>query len=230
FTGAVSDSMGFARAADGGTLFLDEIGELSLRLQGKLLRLLQERSVVAVGDVRQHKVNVRVIAATNKNLQEMVHAGAFREDLFFRLNVVTMTMPPLRERMDDIRPLANHFLHVQADLYNEQKKTLSAEAADSLCRYDWPGNIRQLANVMEHAHVLTDSTVIELRTLPSVLQQYSGRSTTSAQPMTLDEIERQAIKQALEQTHYCKATAARRLNVNIQRLDRLMQRLEISMP
>jgi two-component system, NtrC family, response regulator HydG len=195
-----------------------------------LLRLLQERSVVAVGDVRPHRVDVRVIAATNKNLQKMVEEGAFREDLFFRLNVVSITMPPLRERMDDIVPLANHFLRIQAELYNEQNKVLSAEAADSLCRYDWPGNIRQLANVMEHAHVLTDGMIIELRILPPNIMQYNGRSNTAAEAMTLDEIERRAIEQALEQTHYCKATAARRLNVNIQRLDRLMQRLEISMP
>ena len=230
FTGAVGDSIGFARAANGGTLFLDEIGELSLRLQGKLLRLLQERSVVAVGDFRPYKVDIRVIAATNKNLQKMVREGTFREDLFFRLSVVTMTMPPLRERMDDILPLANHFLRVQADLYNEQNKSLSAEAADSLCRYDWPGNIRQLANVMEHAHVLTDGTMIDLTTLPPILQRYSERSTSSAEAMTLDEIEKQAITHALGQTHYCKAAAARRLNVNIQRLDRLMRRLEVSVP
>jgi transcriptional regulator with PAS, ATPase and Fis domain len=230
FTGAAGDSIGFARAAEGGTLFLDEIGELSLRLQGKLLRLLQERSVVAVGDVRLHKVNARVIAATNKNLQQMVREGTFREDLFFRLSVITMTMPPLRERIDDIIPLANYFLHVQADLYNEQNKILSAEAADSLCRYDWPGNIRQLANVMEHAHVLTDGTMIELQTLPPIVQQHRGRSIASGEAMTLDEIEKQAITHALEQTHYCKAAAARQLNVNIQRLERLMQRLKISMP
>ncbi len=227
FTGAVCDSLGFVRAADGGTLFLDEIGDLSPRLQGKLLRLLQEQEVVAVGDIHPHKVDVRVIAATNKNLTDLVRKGAFREDLFFRLSVVTMTLPPLRERTEDILVLADHFLRRQAELYGESKKTLSPAAERALLHYSWPGNIRQLANVIEHAHILTEGELIEPEALPAPLQRSTPESDEEAASLTLEEIERRAIINALRQTKYCKAAAARLLHVNIQRLNRLIERLHV---
>jgi transcriptional regulator with PAS, ATPase and Fis domain len=154
FTGAVRESLGFIRAADGGTLFLDEIGELSLVLQSKLLRVLQERVVVPVGDTRPRPVDIRVVCATNKNLADMVRKGTFREDLYFRLNVVVLHMPPLRDRQSDVVGLANHFLNMQASLYGEQSKQLTPEAEVALTNYTWPGNVRELANVMEHALVL----------------------------------------------------------------------------
>jgi two-component system response regulator AtoC len=227
FTGAVNDSLGFVRAADGGTLFLDEIGDLSPRLQGKLLRLLQEQEVVPVGDIRPYKVDVRVIAATNKNLTDLVSRGAFREDLFFRLSVVTLSLPTLRERTEDILVLADHFLQRQAQLYGEPRKTLSPAAAQALLHYTWPGNIRQLANVIEHAHILTEGDRIEPQALPSLLQRSIPESDQENPPLTLEEIERNAIVNALRKTKYCKAAAARRLHVNIQRFNRLIERLHI---
>jgi transcriptional regulator with PAS, ATPase and Fis domain len=230
FTGAIRDSLGFVRAADKGTLFLDEIGELSIRLQTKLLRLLQEKQVVAVGDVHPQNVDVRVIVATNRNLQEMVEEGAFREDLFFRLSVVTITIPPLRERSEDILLLANYFLGVQAELYGEQKKRLSPEVKTVLCRYGWPGNIRELANVMEHAHILSQGGSIQLDALPPGLQRGHLHCPADDAILTLDEIQTQGIVKALKRTNYCKAAAARLLDVNIQRFNRIIERLHIPFP
>ena len=152
FTGAMRDSLGFIRAADGGTLFLDEIGELTLPLQSKLLRVLQEKVVVPVGDTVPRPVDIRVLTATNRDLDVMVREGSFRQDLFFRLNVVILKTPSLRERPQDILPLAQHFLGVQSALYNETLKKLSGSVAEVLQGYAWPGNVRELANVMEHAH------------------------------------------------------------------------------
>ena len=228
FTGAINDSMGFVRAAHGGTLFLDEIGDLSLRLQGKLLRLLQEQTIIPVGDVHPIAVDVRVIAATNKNLYEMVQEGTFREDLFFRLSVVTLTMPPLRERPEDILSLADHFLSIQAELYGEQKKVFSPEAAQALCSHSWPGNIRQLANVVEHAHVLSEGNTVHPDALPAALQEVQVSSPARTASLRLEEVERQAIIRALEQTGNSKAAAARMLDVNYQRFNRLIKRLDIA--
>src|SRR6201996_3531429 len=142
FTGAMRDSLGFIRAADGGTLFLDEIGELSLALQSKLLRVLQEKVVVPVGDTTPRAVDIRVITATNRDLEQMVRQGTFRQDLYFRLNVMVLKTPPLRERPQDIIPLAEYFLKVQSDLYSEPLKKISQPVADVLTCYPWPGNVR----------------------------------------------------------------------------------------
>jgi transcriptional regulator with PAS, ATPase and Fis domain len=227
FTGAVRESLGFVRAADGGTLFLDEVGELSLPLQAKLLRVIQERCVTPVGDTRAHEVDVRIIAATHRDLAAMVREGTFRQDLYFRLNVVVTTLPPLRERAEDILPLANHFLQKQADLYDEPVRRLSHEAAVALERYSWPGNVRELANAMESAHVLAQGEVIELADLPIRLQ--SSRPTPIGAPeLCLTELERRTIAEALRRTDYCKAKASRMLGINIQRLNRRIERLNIS--
>lgn len=166
FTGAMRDTLGFIRAAEGGTLFLDEIGELSLQLQAKLLRVLQEKTVVPVGDTKPRPVNVRVITATHRDLPEMVRQGTFRQDLYFRLNVVVLRTPPLRERNEDVVQLANHFLKTQAELYEETPRQLSPDVSALLQGYSWPGNIRELANVMEHAHVLAADNTIRLSDLP----------------------------------------------------------------
>ena len=166
FTSAMRDSLGFFRAADGGTLFLDEIGELSLHLQAKLLRVIQERAVTPVGDFRPRPVDVRIVTATNRSLEQMVRDGKFRQDLYFRLNVMVLNLPPLRDRIDDVTELAAHFLATQASLYNEPKKKLSADAAAALKAHSWPGNVRELANVMAHAHVLAMTDEIALADLP----------------------------------------------------------------
>ena len=226
FTGAVRESLGFIRAADGGTLFLDEIGELSLVLQSKLLRVLQERVVVPVGDTRPRPVDIRVVCATNKNLADMVRKGTFREDLYFRLNVVVLHMPPLRDRQSDVIGLATHFLNMQASLYGEQSKKLSEEAGTALSNYTWPGNVRELANVMEHAHVLATGETIELVDLPDRLRS-SETNAAPASDLYLPDLERQAIAEAMRRTKNNKAQACKLLGMNIQRLNRRIQRLGI---
>jgi transcriptional regulator with PAS, ATPase and Fis domain len=227
FTGASRDSLGFIRAADGGTLFLDEIGELAPSTQAKLLRVLQERRVVPVGETRGRPVDIRVVAATHRDLGAMVRAGQFRQDLFFRLNVVTLRLPPLRERSDDVLPLARHFLRVQAELYNEPLKQIAPDAATALRDYDWPGNVREVANVMEQAHVLAGGDFIELDDLPPHFRQhFAVRELFS--DLRLEDVERRTILEALRRTKFCKAAAARLLGLNIQRLNRRITRLGIS--
>jgi transcriptional regulator with PAS, ATPase and Fis domain len=253
FTGASRDSLGFIRAADSGTLFMDEIGDLSLHLQAKLLRVVQERLVIPVGDTRPRPVDVRIIVATNRDLQKMVGRGTFRQDLLFRLNVVVLTLPPLRERREDIVPLGNHFLRLQAHTYGETPKCLAPEATEALRAYSWPGNVRELANVMEHAHVVPRGEVISLSDLPQHLRQSLCRQVRTSQSgecascryrqgagalggdplpegLSLEEMEKQMILEALKRTNYCKAASSRLLGINIQRLSRHMARLGIPIP
>jgi two-component system NtrC family response regulator len=226
FTGAMRDSLGFVRSADGGTLFLDEIGELTPPLQAKLLRVIQERCVVPVGESQPQPVNFRLIVATHRDLSAMVREGAFRQDLYFRLNVMVTTLPPLRERLEDILPLANHFLQAQADLYGEARRQLSNDAAATLLRYSWPGNVRELANAMESAHVLAQGPQIEPSDLPIRVQTPVPDTDTTPQ-LCLADVERRTIAEALRRTDYCKAAASRLLGINIQRLNRRIQRLSI---
>ena len=226
FTGAMRDSLGFIRAADTGTLFLDEIGELSLPLQSKLLRVLQEKVVVPVGDTAPRSVDIRVITATNRDLESMVRQGTFRQDLYFRLNVVVLKTPPLRERPQDVITLANYFLGVQSDLYKEQLKKLSPAVSDVLVGYAWPGNVRELANVMEHAHVLASSDIIELSDIPLRLQTNAAKPATT-DLLSLEDVERTTIASALKKSNYNKALASRMLGINIQRLNRRIIRLGI---
>ena len=226
FTGAVGETLGFIRAADGGTLFLDEIGELSLPLQAKLLRVIQERCVVPVGAAHAQPVDVRILAATHRDLATMVREGTFRQDLYFRLNVVVTTLPPLRERPEDVLPLAEHFLQLQADLYDEPKRRLSPEATACLQRFSWPGNVRGLANAMESAHVLAPGEEIRVADLPLRLQSPLGEGAT-ASDLSLVEMERRLIREALRRTGNRKAPASRLLGINIQRLNRRMERLNI---
>ena len=228
FTGATRDSLGFIRAADGGTLFLDEIGELSLHLQSKLLRVLQEKCVVPVGDFRPRPVDIRVVSATNRPLDVMVRDGSFRQDLFFRLNVVVLKLPALRERNTDIVPLAEHFLKVQADLYNEPVKKLSTEASMLLQDYAWPGNVRELANVMEHAHVIASGEEVSVADLPPRLM--TAVDGENIDDLSLLDMERCTIAKALKKVNFNKAAASRLLGINIQRLNRRIGRLGIRIP
>ncbi|HEX5472574.1 MAG TPA: sigma 54-interacting transcriptional regulator, partial [Lacipirellulaceae bacterium] len=226
FTGAVRETLGFARAANHGTLFLDEIGELTLALQAKLLRMIQERCVVPVGEAHARPVDIRLIAATHRDLAAMVREGTFRQDLYYRLSIVVTTLPPLRERPEDILPLANHFLQLQADLYDEPKRHLADEAVHAVRHYPWPGNVRELANAMEAAHVLATGDEIRLSDLPIRLQvplSYPGADSD----LCLVEVERRTIAEALRRTNYCKAAASRLLGINIQRLNRRISRLHI---
>lgn len=227
FTGAIRDSLGFVRAADGGTLFLDEVGELPLAMQAKLLRMIQERAVTPVGDTQSHSVDVRFIAATNRDLATMVREGTFREDLYFRLNVISMNVPPLRERPTDVLPLARHFLQQQADLYGEQSKKLSPEARAALCDYSWPGNVRELANVIEHAHVLAGSDEIRSSDLPERLRSIRLAAQELGSDLRLVDLERRAFAEAMRRTKHNKAAAARLLGLNIQKFNRMLVKMKL---
>ncbi|WP_428262704.1 sigma 54-interacting transcriptional regulator [Haliangium sp.] len=167
FTGADRDKQGLFEAAAGGTIFLDEVGEMSLPIQVKLLRVLQERKVRTVGAPRERQVDVRVLAATNRSLEQMVPNGSFRKDLYYRLNVVSVEIPPLRDRREDILPLARDFLAKACAAYGMQARTLSAEAVDALSRYHWPGNVRELENAIERAVVMSgEGSKIQASELP----------------------------------------------------------------
>jgi transcriptional regulator with PAS, ATPase and Fis domain len=226
FTGAMQDSLGFVRAANGGTLFLDEIGELSLPLQAKLLRVVQERTVVPVGDTRPHAVNIRIVAATHRDLAAMVREGKFRQDLYFRLNVIAIHLPPLSQRLEDIIPLAEHFLAAQAELYEESVREISPEAAELLVHYKWPGNVRELANVMEHAHVLSQNELIQPKDLPTRLHA-GADDFEQISELSLSDMERRTIREALRRTNFCKSAASKLLGINIQRLNRRISKLDI---
>ncbi len=161
FSGAYTDKKGIVEEAEGGTLFLDEIGDLPLSLQAKLLRLLQEKEIRPIGSNRPKRVDVRVLCATNRNLKEMVEKGEFREDLFYRINVIHIHIPPLRERKEDILPLAYFFIKRSAEKFGTDTKELSESAKRQLLSYDWPGNVRELENTIERSFILSEGTVIE---------------------------------------------------------------------
>ncbi len=230
FTGAVAAALGFVRCADGGTLFLDEIGELPLSVQAKLLRCLQERTVVPVGSSEPIAVNVRIIAATHRELGSMVRAGTFRQDLYFRLNVVRLAIRPLRERRDDIRPLADQFLQEVADCYEEPVKVLAPDVEAILTRYDWPGNVRELRNAIERAFLYCGDRTIRADHLPSELQEFrpetadewsDGDSADESHSIPrLADAERMLIARVLKFTNGNQADAARLLDVERHRLRR----------
>lgn len=223
FTGAVSDTVGFFRAADGGTLFLDEIGELELDFQAKLLRVLQESAVTAVGATKAEPVDVRVLCATHRDLKAMIKEGTFRSDLYFRLNIIRIEIPPLRERGDDSILLAEHFLEKQAALYGEKVKRLSDEAAKTIRGYGWPGNVRELANVMEHAHIVSKGGVIEVDDLPEdVLSGEITRAMEHDGISSFKELQKRLVRKALAKANGKKMATARLLEIDHRQLDRLV--------
>ena len=195
FTGAVQRKLGRFAVAHRGTIFLDEVGELPLDVQAKLLRVLQEQEFEAVGAVNPTRVDVRVIAATNRNLYDAVQGGTFREDLFYRLNVFPVQVPPLRERKDDVPLLARHFLRVYAQRMGRQPLPIEDAAMRELSGYHWPGNVRELANVLERAMILCDGPAIRVEHLGLL-----ARGAAPAGFLPLREVERQHIARALEQT------------------------------
>ena len=225
FTGAVSSRVGRFQLADNGTIFLDEIGEMSPKLQVKLLRVLQERKVDPVGSARSVDVDVRVIAATNKDLAEEVKAGRFREDLYYRLQVVPVTLPPLRERDGDVELLARHFLDRQAADLNRPELLFSDEALRLLSSYQWPGNIRELENLVERIAILSEGDEIHATQLPEYLQQGPRVPVLPSFDITLpsvgvdfnalvDDYENKLISTALSQTGGNKKAAAKLLGLN----------------
>jgi DNA-binding NtrC family response regulator len=228
FTGADRLKRGLAEVAAGGTLFLDEIAEMSLPMQVKLLRVLQEREVLRVGGTEPVKVDVRFIAATNRDLSAAIAAGRFRSDLFFRLNVVNLVLPPLRERRDDVPLLAYYFLKKHALAMGREVTDISPEAMSLLTVYDWPGNVRELANVIERGVALARGGLIELQHLPEALKELRVRVLRPAGSglPTLDEFETSYIRQVLEHTSGNRGQAAEILAIDRVSLWRKIKRME----
>lgn len=227
FTGAVRDKDGLFAVAKGGTFFLDEVGETSPAIQVKLLRVLQEREIIPVGGIKSIKVDVRLIAATNADLERNVETGKFRPDLFYRLNVIPIRIPPLRERGDDIPLLVDHFLKAYCEAGGKPMKTVSPEAYDMLLKYDWPGNVRELENALERAVILQEGRVITPEDLPERLRHVATGtrgSVVSASNLTLDELEKEYMLKVLDETGWRKKRAAEILGINASTLYRKLQR------
>jgi len=228
FTGAHAQKKGRLEVAAGGTVFLDEIGEMPLQLQVKLLRVLQERQMERVGGTQPIKLDIRVIAATNRNLEEEARAGRFRQDLYFRLNVVTLKTPPLRDRQSDIPILAMHFASKFGAQCGRRISGIAPEAEAYLRHYDWPGNIRELENALERAVVLGSSDIIQLEDLPESIREIARPADVMQAPALQDAVDRakrEAVAQALQQAKNDHAGAAKLLGVHPNYLYRLMRNL-----
>lgn len=226
FTGARESTLGFFRAADGGTVLLDEVGDMSTGLQSKLLRVLEERAVVPVGAARRVPVDVRVIAASNRDLAQAVEEGSFRLDLYYRLNTVCLSIPPLRQRREDIPPLIDHVLREVASALDLPVKTVSPAALAAMVGYDWPGNARQVANVIQRAYVLGRGPVIEFEDLTDQLIA-GGRTPGGAFP-TLKDAARKHVEEALKLSGGVRSRASKLLAIDRKSLWRLMRRYDIS--
>jgi len=212
FTGAISDKKGLFEAADGGTFFLDEIGDISPALQTQLLRVLQEGEIKRVGENHVRQVDVRILTATNKDLQEKIKDGSFREDLYYRLNVINIYLPALRERGEDVPLLAQSFLMGFADKYKKALQGFAPEAMDRLLRHAWPGNIRELKNTIERAVVLAKGAMIGLQDLR--LPETNGHAADASVATTLEELIRRQVEQTLQETGGNVTHAAMRLGVS----------------
>jgi DNA-binding NtrC family response regulator len=234
FTGAIRDKEGLFSVASDGTFLLDEVGETSLAIQVKLLRVLQEKEVIPVGGNKPLRVDVRVIAATNADLEREVERGEFRADLFYRLNVIPIVLPPLRERPEDIPLLVEHFLRQCCRSSGRSNLTITDEALDTLCRYDWPGNVRELENVIERCVILEEGCQLTVDTLPERVR--SGRRVTDSARAaggagaapdsagTLEDVERDYLIRVLEETGWQKKKASSILGINSSTLYRKIQR------
>lgn len=222
FTGAVEARKGLFQAAEGGTLFIDEIGEMPLGLQSKLLRALENKKIRPVGGTREVPVDVRLIAATNRDLDEIVKRREFREDLYYRLKVVELRLPPLRERRDDIPLLVRFFIDQLAGEHKRPVREITPAALDALREYDWPGNVRELRNALEGIIVLSMREQIELSDLPDHLRHREKPAAHSVfEPgMTLEEMEREAIRRTLEATGGRRAETSRQLGLSVRTLQR----------
>ena len=234
FTDAKTDKPGRFRQAHGGTIFLDEIGDMSKGTQVKLLRVLEQKEYEPLGSTKTERVDVRIIAATNRDLMEMMHRREFREDLFFRINVIRLTIPPLRERREDIPLLLDHFIERINLKQSKQIKKFSSSALKTLFDYDFPGNVRELENIVEHATILTKGIEIQSRHLPSYLTRKQGVSPTPASlpegedMSVLENVERDLIVRTLERHRGRSAAAAKELGVHRSTLWRKIKRYGIA--
>jgi two-component system response regulator HydG len=235
FTGAIRDKEGLFTVARAGSFFLDEVGETSLAIQVKLLRVLQEREIIPVGGQKPLKVDVRVIAATNADLEAEVERGRFRPDLFYRLNVIPITLPPLRERREDIPVLTEHFLKQCCATQQRKLMDVDDEVMEVLSRYSWPGNVRELENVIERGVILAEGDRLTAAELPErVLSGRSGRPGGVGGPLagatggevagTLEDVEREYMMKVLEVTNWQKKKASTILGINSSTLYRKIQR------
>jgi two-component system response regulator PilR (NtrC family) len=236
FTGAVSDKQGLFQAADGGTLFLDEVAELPLHMQVKLLRIIQEKAVRPVGEQKELPVDVRILSATHKNLAKLVESGDFRQDLYYRINVIELKVPSLRQRREDIPELAEHILHRLTQGQSAEHPLLGQAALEALQRYAFPGNVRELENTLERALTLSDGKEIQPEELalpaPDVAEPQTEASDQPPSPPEgvsledyLENIERQAILATLEQTHHNKTAAAKLLGITFRAMRYRLKKL-----
>jgi len=235
FTGAMGRRIGLFEAADGGTLFLDEVGDLSLHLQGKLLRTLQERQIRRIGGSEETVIDVRVIAATNKRLDQEIKKDQFREDLYYRLNVISIQMPPLRERSTDIPELVQHFIQIYSQKTGKQIQGMSREAMRKLLEYSWPGNVRQLESSIERAVLLCEQDVIGITDLPPEICRLPSPMTglgleLPADGISLEELERELIFKAMEQSDWIIMKAAKLLGLTYKTLQYRLEKHGIKKP
>lgn len=227
FTGAMQSKQGLLEAAQGGTLFLDEIGDMPVDLQAKLLRALQEREVKPVGSTERRHINVRIIAATNRDLESAIKSGSFRQDLYFRLNVVQIKLPPLRERKSDIELLVTSFLEKFSDPHGPPR-TISEDAMRRLIAYDWPGNVRELENAIERAVAMGSGPILHVGDLPSNLHYpASERIPDRDELLPIEELERRAILRTLRETGGDKLAAARMLGIGKTTLYRKLKQYQV---
>ena len=221
FTGANADKKGLFEEASSGTLFLDEIGELDINLQAKLLRAIETQEFTKLGDTKPSRVNVRLVAATNRNLRQEADQGHFRADLYYRLSVFVVAVPPLNARRDDIEPLAHHFLRLYAAKLRKRLTGMDAEFLQALLHYDWRGNVRELKNVLERAVILADEEVLTVDTLPAEFQSLPFPvAAADATGRSLRGVEKRQIELVLQETTGNKAEAARQLGISVKTLYR----------
>lgn len=232
FTGAIAMKRGKLEIADGGTLFLDEVGELSPNIQAKLLRVLQEREFERVGGTRPIKIDIRIVAATNRDLEADVKTGKFRKDLYYRLNVIAFTLPPLRERREDIPLLANYFAHEASRRARRRPVRMSTEARSYLLAYAWPGNVRELENVIERAVVLGSTDLILPEDLPETIMEEAASNGAAITKFydILRETKKRLIVDALRQADGSFTEAAHHLGIHPNNLHRLVRTMDIKQP
>ena len=229
FTGSTGTRIGRFEAADRGTLFIDEIGDLVPECQAKLLRVLENHSVTPVGSNEDRSPDVRVIAATNRNLEKMVRDGEFREELYYRLNVVSIALPPLRDRPEDIGSLVHHFLDELSEAYDRPSPVPDPELMSFLESYHWPGNVRQLRNCVESMFVLADSPALTMADLPETIcteKQPDTARLDVPEGFTLDDVERAVVCQTLDRCRGNRTRAARSLGISVRTLQRRLKRWE----